>query len=340
MKRTLYKNFLKISNTSGDVLTAACTCPAGIGLGGFGNCNHVGAVLFALEVFNRKGLQKCLEPVSCTSMLSSWNVPSASQIVNPMPIDEVVIKKIKFGIDNQSQVSKYNIYDPRAIADQQVNENSVVILTSKLSSLIPNSCYFGFHDKETSISLPNQPTTSSSKDFELSDSDSAFSDFYDISTSSFKEMMDIYCQNMSATPEEIRAIEQSTSGQSLNKKWMEQRKYRITASNFYSAAVNRVEPSSKLKSMFYSPFHSASTNHGNKFEGHVRDLYCKAFYEKGYNVNVEEVGLKVSQSRPYLGASLDGIVSCDGEIWGLEIKCPFSKYNSKLEEALLDKIFF
>ena len=340
MKRTLYKIFLKISNTSGDVLAAACTCPAGIGLGGFGNCNHVGAVLLPLEDFNRKGLQKCLEPVSCTSMLSSWNVPSASQIVIPMPIDEVVIKKIKFGIDNQSQVSKYNIYDPRAIADQQVNENSVVILTSKLSSLIPNSCYFGFHDKETSISLPNQPTISSSKDFELSDSDSAFSDFYDISTSSFKEMTDICCQNMSATPEEIRAIEQSTSGQSLNKKWMEQRKYRITASNFCSAAVNRVEPSSKLKSMFYSPFHSASTNHGNKFEGHVRDLYCKALYEKGYNVNVKEVGLKVSQSRPYLGASLDGIVSCDGEIWGLEIKCPFSKYNSKLEEALLDKNFF
>ena len=121
---------------------------------------------------------------------------------------------------------------------------------------------------------------------------------------------------------------------------MEQRKYRITASNFYSAAVNRVEPSSKLKSMFYSPFHSASTNHGNKFEGHVRDLYCKALYEKGYNVNVEEVGLKVSQSRPYLGASLDGIVSCDGEIWGLEIKCPFPKYNLKLDEALLDKNFF
>ena len=63
MKRTLYKIFLKISNTSGDVLAAACTCPAGIGLGGFGNCNHVGAVLFALEDFNRKGLQKCLEPL-------------------------------------------------------------------------------------------------------------------------------------------------------------------------------------------------------------------------------------------------------------------------------------
>ena len=340
MKRTLYKIFLKLSNSSGDVLSAACTCPAGIGLGGFGNCNHVGAVLFALEDFNRKGLQKFPEPVSCTSMLSSWNVPSASQIVNPKPIDEVLIRKIKFGRDNKSQVPKYNIYDPRAPADQQVNEDRVADLTSKLSSLIPDSCYFGFHDKESIAYTLSQPTSPSRQNFDFFESHCAFSDFYDISTSSFKEMMDIYCQNLSVTLEEVCAIEQSTYGQCHSEKWMEERKYRITASNFYSAAVNTVEPSSKLKSMFYSSFHSASTNHGNKYEGHVRDLYCAALHEQGYNVKIEEVGLKVSQSCPYLGASLDGMVFFDGEVWGLEIKCPFSKYNSNLEEALLDKKFF
>ena len=97
MKRTLYKTFLKLSNTFGDVLSTACTCLAGIGLGSFGNCNRAGAVLFALEDFKSKGLQKCPEPVSCTSMLSSWNAPSASQIVNQVQIDEVVIRKIRFG---------------------------------------------------------------------------------------------------------------------------------------------------------------------------------------------------------------------------------------------------
>ena len=76
MKRTLHENFLKLSNTSHSVLSAACTCPARIGLGGFGNCNYAGAVLAALEDFNRKGLQKCPELVSCTSMLS----PGTSQV--------------------------------------------------------------------------------------------------------------------------------------------------------------------------------------------------------------------------------------------------------------------
>ena len=48
MKNTLYK-ILVVLDSSGNVSSAACTCPAGSGLGGFGNCNHVGGVLFALE---------------------------------------------------------------------------------------------------------------------------------------------------------------------------------------------------------------------------------------------------------------------------------------------------
>ena len=44
IKRTLYKILLKLSSTSGDILSAACACPAGIGLGDFENCNHVGVV--------------------------------------------------------------------------------------------------------------------------------------------------------------------------------------------------------------------------------------------------------------------------------------------------------
>ena len=54
--------------------------------------------------FTSKSLQKCPLPVSCTSMLSSWNVSSASQIVNPVPIDEVVIRKNKFGKESKPQV--------------------------------------------------------------------------------------------------------------------------------------------------------------------------------------------------------------------------------------------
>ena len=45
-------------------------------------------------------------------------------------------------------------------------------------------------------------------------------------------------------------------------------------------------------------------------------------------------GLKI------LIASLDGLVFYNGEMYGLEIKCPYSKFNKSLQEALCDKKFF
>eukprot|EP00795_Rhopilema_esculentum_P007954 gene7954-13847_t len=131
-------------------------------------------------------------------------------------------------------------------------------------------------------------------------------------------MVDIFCDNFNLTEDKVDAIEKSTGGQSFNEEWKQQGEYRITASNFYSATVNTVEPSTKLKSMFYATFTSASTNHGNRFESHVRDLYKKTMIDQGFPINVAEVGLKVSHTQPYLAASLDGIVSCKSEKWGLD----------------------
>ena len=97
MKNTLYK-VLVVHHSFGNVSNAACTCPAGPGLGGFGNCNHLGGVELALEDFDRKCFHQAKEPVSCTSKLSVWNNHSSSVV--PASIDEIVLKKIKFGIDN------------------------------------------------------------------------------------------------------------------------------------------------------------------------------------------------------------------------------------------------
>ena len=74
MKRTPYKVVDEFSPTC-DVLRAACTCPAGLGLQGKGKCNHIGGVLFAIEYFIRRGLQNYPELLTCTSRLSVWVVP-------------------------------------------------------------------------------------------------------------------------------------------------------------------------------------------------------------------------------------------------------------------------
>ena len=53
MKNKYYKVIVKIIIESEDVIAAACTCPAGSSIKCLG-CYNIGAILFALEYFNRK----------------------------------------------------------------------------------------------------------------------------------------------------------------------------------------------------------------------------------------------------------------------------------------------
>jgi len=123
MKNTLYKVLIAL-DSSGNVSNAECTSPAGSGLGDFGNCNHVGGVLFVLEDFNQKGLHQSKEPVSCTSKLSAWNFPSSS--VAPVSIDEITLQNIKFGADNiRSYKRRYNPFDPRLPSHRVLTHNIV-----------------------------------------------------------------------------------------------------------------------------------------------------------------------------------------------------------------------
>ena len=294
MKKCLYKVILKLSINSGDVCSAACTCPAGIGLGGFGNCNHVGGVLFALEDFNRRGLREYPSAVSCTSKLSSWNVPNATALksINPSPIDEVIIQKIKFGKDNdKSNLSRYKSFDPRAPSDKAIDDKRLKALKTKLAEALPNSGFFGFHEISEPADIALTEAAASSPEHPFFYESISFNEYYDISTSSFKEMMDSYCQNTTLSKEEISNIEKTTHGQASNDDWKKHRMYRITASNFYSAAVNSVEPSSKLNSMFYKSFTSAATCHGQKHEAHVKELYIMLLKDKGWSAIVFLISL-------------------------------------------------
>ena len=114
MKKNPYRVVVEFSPQC-DVLRAACTCPTGLGLNGKGKCNHVGGVSFAAEDFTRRGLglQKHAEPLTCTSRLSVWVVPR-NQSVAAKPLDQVLIRKIRFGKKNICLQPKIIKFDPRA----------------------------------------------------------------------------------------------------------------------------------------------------------------------------------------------------------------------------------
>jgi len=53
----------------------------------------------------------------------------------------------------------------------------------------------------------------------------------------------------------------------------------------------------------------------------------------GIAASVEEPGLSLSKEKPYLGVSLDRVVTMTdtGKKWGMEIKSPFSKAGLTVE---------
>ena len=71
------------------------------------------------------------------------------------------------------------------------------------------------------------------------------------------------------------------------------------------------------------------------------NLYKKLLSTKFINANVSEVGLILSETYPYLSASLDGLVEDESDNhWGVEIKCPSSQFGKTLHEAINNKTFF
>ena len=87
MKNKCYNVIVKFIRESENILAATCTCPTGSGIKCLEKCNHVGAILFALEEFNRKNLNTFVEPLTFISQLSKWNVPLHCS-TNPAPIDK------------------------------------------------------------------------------------------------------------------------------------------------------------------------------------------------------------------------------------------------------------
>lgn len=94
MKQQKFKVIISM-NHLGEVLKAACQCPAARGVDGLGHCNHVGGILLAVEDFCRRGLKEHGEPVFYTSRLCSWNAPRNVQ-VDPKPVNNIVFTKYRF----------------------------------------------------------------------------------------------------------------------------------------------------------------------------------------------------------------------------------------------------
>ena len=130
----------------------------------------------------------------------------------------------------------------------------------------------------------------------------AFTDSLDIATNCFKSMIDEHVSGLTITLEEIQETERQTRGQAKNNLWFEKRKTLLTASNFGNTAKAKEEP-------LYSIFTTEAVQHGIESEQKAVDLFVREMRKDGIVVSVEESGLSLSKVKPYLGASLDRVVT-------------------------------
>ena len=147
---------------------------------------------------------------------------------------------------------------------------------------------------------------------------------------------------MQVTPSELRYVEEKTKSQSQNILWHLYRCGRITASVMsmvMAGSVNEPAVSTWHKICYGKEQNKESERRkrfnkdiqrGNENEGKARKAYTATQGSTHTKLSVSLSGLVIHPKHPFIGASPDGIVSCEccPGFGALEIKCP-TKDNLK-----------
>ena len=83
-----------------------------------------------------------------------------------------------------------------------------------------------------------------------------------------------------------------------------------------------------IKSVCYPEGYTFSCGWGCEHEQYARDIFVEKYKLSHDNVKLEESGFVINPNVPHIGASPDGLISCDccGQSV-VEIKCPFCARN-------------
>ena len=154
-----------------------------------------------------------------------------------------------------------------------------------------------------------------------------------------------FTNQLEISDDDVLRVNKATKGQRVNTNWNEVRKLTLTASNFGNICKRResTPPDNLVKSMrgyTLTPV-TPAIKHGQNKESKARRDYARYHIKTcGNHINIEEQGIILSQKYPFLGASVDGIVSCAKCGNGIvEIKCPYKWRNRTPEECASEHDF-
>ena len=282
-----------VCEKSGKVLSAHCDCMAGLGE----SCSHVASLLWAIEAGCKRR-----DSLTVTEKKAYWFLPSA---VKSVPYSRV--KDIQFSKTPSNATSVIKESSVAAPSETELNEFFISInkCSSKpaILSLIPDYAD-SYVPKSLSPELPD--VLSNLYDKGLVNAD------YPIL---LKKAEDIVRQ-LPVIEKQQALVEERTRGQANSRLWFRMRTGCITASRFYSAC--HTDPSCPSHSLIMgichpemAQFNTEATKWGCQHEQVAKEAYAR--YQKGKhkNFNMSDSGLFISTDHPYLGASPDGLVSCE-----------------------------
>ena len=129
-------------------------------------------------------------------------------------------------------------------------------------------------------------------------------------------------------------LEECTRLQAKSQLWFEQRIGRITSSKFFQVSRASLDPppSSLVREiMERRPVSAPALQWGITNEATAQEAFVESATKHHTNFSFEHAGLHVNPAYPHLGASPDGVISCDCCGEGLlEIKCPYKYRNNDL----------
>ena len=337
-KDRVYKILLSLHNSSYDIATACCGCPAG--KGPTASCKHIGALCYALVSFCR--LRSLPDFVSCTEKLQEWNHPRPRK-AEAIPVIELNTQRNEI---KKKEVSlSFKEYNPQPLGlkvDQpQLVENMRVTLLEQKSAfsqllMAPVSIALKDHTyctTEERLLLPSQLVTTSMSLEQM------MIDYY--------PPPDFEKDSLNVTAEERVRIEMATRDQSQSAEWHMVRSRRITGSTC-GKLLNQKEPTPALLQcvLYPKPFINlpAAVKWGIDHEPHANRAYLQYAKKHGkHRLTTKKCGFIVHPTMGFLGASPDARVSdphCELTEGIAEFKCPYSKREVLPVEACSDSNFY
>ena len=297
------------------------------------SCTHVGAVLFYLEANWRY-----LSNKTVTQEKAYWPVPAA--------IDKIPYAEIR-EIDFMSAATKKRKIDSEINGEQvelrgRMKMPDVPKPTEKEKADMLND----IHKAGASAVILSVSTTYQKpfipkilRDGQLPDPLLKLRDekYVGMEGDELREECKRLFDSITVTPEQAKNVEILTRQQSKSKDWHRLRMGRITASNMKAVCSTTIErPAiSTVKSICgLSSFKSQATAYGCKHEKVALQAYVNTKRSEHENFSVTESGLWLDPNYPFLGASPDGLVSCNCCGEGLvEIKCPYCARDSPMADV-------